>query len=54
MSKGGAVMRVLLLLVLIAILVLGGLLWFDYLGLVHTRGMFSKSAKKNWINSKVK
>ena len=41
MSKGGAVMRVLLLLVLIAILVLGGLLWFDYLGLVHTRGMFS-------------
>ena len=40
MSKG-SVMRVYLLLILIVILVLGGLLWFDYLGLVHTRGMFS-------------
>ncbi len=41
MSKGGSIMKVLLLLILIAILVLGGLLWFDYLGLVHTRGMFA-------------
>lgn len=41
MSKGGSIMRVFLLLILICILVLGGLLWFDYLGLVHTRGMFS-------------
>ena len=40
MSKG-SVMRVFLLLILIVVLVLGGLLWFDYLGLVHTRGMFS-------------
>ena len=41
MGKGGSIMRVFLLLILISVLVLGGLLWFDYLGLVHTRGMFS-------------
>ena len=41
MGKGGSIMRVFLLLILIAVLVLGGLLWFDYLGLMHTRGMFS-------------
>ena len=40
MSKG-SVMRVFVLLILIIVLVLGGLLWFDYLGLMHTRGIFS-------------
>ena len=34
-------MKVFLLLILICILVLAGLLWFDYLGLVHTRTMFA-------------
>ncbi len=40
MAKG-SIMRVFVLLILIAVLVLGGLLWFDYLGLMHTRGIFS-------------
>ena len=41
MGRGGSIMKVFLLLILIGILVLGGLLWFDYLGLVHTRAMFA-------------
>ena len=41
MGKGGSIMKVFLLLILISILVLGGLLWFDYLGLVHTRTIFA-------------
>ena len=40
MAKG-SIMRIFVLLILIAVLVLGGLLWFDYLGLMHTRGIFS-------------
>jgi len=41
MGRGGSIMKVFLLLILICILVLAGLLWFDYLGLVHTRTMFA-------------
>lgn len=33
--------RILLLLFLIILLIFGGLLWFDYLGLFNTRSMFS-------------
>lgn len=41
MKRGGAIGRILVLLVLIIVLVLGGLLWFDYLGLVNTRSFFT-------------
>ena len=37
----GAGFRILLLILLIVLLFLGGLLWFDYLGLVDVRGKFA-------------
>ncbi|WP_024470112.1 periplasmic-type flagellar collar protein FlbB [Treponema pedis] len=41
MRHGGSIGRIIVLLILIILLVFGGLLWFDYLGLINTRGMFS-------------
>lgn len=41
MRRSGSIGRIIVLLILIVLLVFGGLLWFDYLGLINTRGMFS-------------
>ncbi len=41
MSRGASFGKVFVLIILIILLVLGGLLWFDYLGLVSTRSAFS-------------
>lgn len=37
----GSIGRIIVLLLLIIILALGGMLWFDYLGIMNTRGLFS-------------
>lgn len=41
MKRRGSFGRVIVLLLLIIILVLGGLFWFSYLGLINARGLFS-------------
>ena len=41
MARKGTVGKVIVLLILILILVCGGLLWFDHLGIFRTRDMFS-------------
>lgn len=41
MRRSTSIGRIIVLLILIILLIFGGLLWFDYLGLVNTRGMFS-------------
>lgn len=41
MRRNASIGRIFVLLILIILLIFGGLLWFDYLGLVNTRGMFS-------------
>lgn len=41
MRRSASIGRIFVLLILIILLIFGGLLWFDYLGLVNTRGMFS-------------
>lgn len=41
MARGSGVGKTVVLLFLIAILCLGGLLWFDYLGIVHAKKIFS-------------
>ena len=40
-SSVGAGFRVVILLLLVAVLVLGGLVWFDYLGIVDAQGLLS-------------
>ncbi len=41
MSRGSALGKSLLLIILIIILVLGGLLWFDFLGIIHAKKIFA-------------
>lgn len=41
MAGRGTLGRVIVLLLLILLLTAGGLLWFDYLGILHTRDLFS-------------
>jgi flagellar protein FlbB len=41
MSRGNSVGKSIVLLLLIIILALGGLLWFDYLGIVHVKTFFT-------------
>ncbi|MBQ8012944.1 MAG: flagellar protein FlbB [Treponema sp.] len=42
MARGnGGIGKTIFLLILIIILVLGGLLWFDYLGVIHAKKMFA-------------
>lgn len=41
MAKSGALGRIIVLLLLIILLSLGGILWFDYLGIVQTRHIFA-------------
>ncbi len=41
MSKAGTFGKYFVLILLIVLLIFGGLLWFDYLGLVHTRPLFA-------------
>lgn len=41
MRRSGTIGRIIVLLILIILLVFGGLLWFDYLGLISARGLFS-------------
>ena len=40
-SSVGAGFRILILLLLVAVLVLGGLVWFDYLGIVDAQGLLA-------------
>jgi flagellar protein FlbB len=40
-SSVGAGFRVVILLLLVAVLVLGGLVWFDYLGIVDAKGLLA-------------
>jgi len=40
-AKSGALGRIIVLLLLIILLSLGGILWFDYLGIVQTRHIFA-------------
>ena len=41
MRSKGYLGRIVVLIILIILLSFGGLLWFDYLGLINTRGMFA-------------
>lgn len=41
MARRGTLGRVIVLLILIIILICGGLLWFDYLGIMRTRHLFA-------------
>ena len=41
MSRGSALGKSLLLIILIIILALGGLLWFDFLGIIHAKKIFA-------------
>lgn len=41
MVKGNTIAKSILLLILLVIVVLGGLLWFDYLGFIHTKSLFA-------------
>ncbi|UTC63508.1 flagellar protein FlbB [Treponema sp. OMZ 787] len=41
MRRSGTIGRIIVLLILIVLLVFGGLLWFDYLGLISSRSLFS-------------
>ena len=46
MARGnGGIGKTIFLLILIIILVLGGLLWFDYLGVIHAKKMFAPAYK---------
>ncbi len=41
MSRGKTIGKIFAMLILIVILVLGGMLWFDYLGVINARTMFA-------------
>lgn len=41
LRRSGTIGRIIVLLILIVLLVFGGLLWFDYLGLISSRSLFS-------------
>ncbi|UTC68458.1 flagellar protein FlbB [Treponema sp. OMZ 789] len=41
MRRSGTIGRIIVLLILIILLIFGGLLWFDYLGLISSRSLFS-------------
>ncbi len=41
MAKGKVIGKIFAMLILIVILVLGGMLWFDYLGVINARTMFA-------------
>ena len=41
MAKSGAVGKTIVLIFLVLILAIGGLLWFDFLGVIHVKTLFS-------------
>ena len=41
MSFGRSLGKTIVLLILVVILILGGLLWFDYLGVINAKSMFA-------------
>lgn len=45
MSRNGGVGKTIALLILIIILVLGGIMWFDYLGVIHAKKIFAPAYK---------
>ena len=41
MAKSGSLGKTIVLLILVIILIIGGLLWFDFIGVIHVKSLFS-------------